>query len=198
MPQNQKKKMRAEMRRILANLDERWASVAHGEVSNHLDRFIKAEVAGPRNKFLVWVPSFHGEVDLSTFIASMLRTGEVYLPRITGPNSMEFLNINEEWALNLEKSEKGVLQPKEGSGAILVPDGGDGVVILVPGLAFDKEGRRLGRGGGYYDRFLAREDMAAAVRIGVCWSVQVVPDIPIDDFDMSMDWVCHERGFLES
>ena len=189
--------MRAEMRRILTNLDERWASVAHGEVSNHIARFMKSEVAGPRDKFLAWVPSFHGEIDLSEFIAAMLRVGEVYLPRITGPGSMVFIKIDEEWALHLEKSEKGVLQPKEGSGEVLSPDGGDGIVVLVPGLAFDKAGRRLGRGGGYYDRFLARPDMAAAVRIGVCWSVQVVPEIPTDDFDMRMDWVCHERGILE-
>lgn len=196
MPHNRKKQMRAEMRRILTNLDPRWEVVAHQEICHHLTSFVTDHSAGRLEKFLVWISSFHGEIDLSVFIAAMLRTKDVYLPRITGPGIMSFVRIDESWAANLEKGDRGVLEPREGYGEVLVPDGGAQIAVLVPGLAFDRSGRRLGRGGGFYDRFLARPDMAEAVRIGVCWSMQVVPEVPTDSYDMVMDWVCHERGIL--
>lgn len=186
--------MRAEMRRILSNLDQRWEGVAHQEICHHLTNFVSDQTAGRLEKFLVWVSSFHGEIDLSIFIAAMLRTKEVYLPRMSGPGTMSFIRIDESWAANLEKGYGGVLEPRDGYGEVLVPDGGAEIAVLVPGLAFDKSGRRLGRGGGFYDRFLARPDMAEAVRIGVCWSMQIVPEVPTENYDMVMDWVCHERG----
>jgi 5-formyltetrahydrofolate cyclo-ligase len=55
-------------------------------------------------------------------------------------------------------------------------------LMLVPGLAFCRDGRRLGRGGGYYDRLLASLPPEAS-RLGVCFSFQVVPDIPTEPHD---------------
>jgi 5,10-methenyltetrahydrofolate synthetase len=54
-------------------------------------------------------------------------------------------------------------------------------VIVVPGLAFDPAGRRLGRGGGAYDRYVARH--VDALRIGACAEDQVVPAVPVDPWD---------------
>ena len=67
----------------------------------------------------------------------------------------------------------------------------DVFVILVPGVAFDDRGRRLGRGAGYYDRYLAsyqarrRRPLVAAV----CFSCQVVEEVPCEAHDMRMDAV---------
>lgn len=61
-------------------------------------------------------------------------------------------------------------------------------VIVVPGLAFTADGRRLGQGGGWYDRFLPgrRSD---CITIGVCFSPQLVDDLPTDDHDVVLDAV---------
>ncbi|MFA7232740.1 MAG: 5-formyltetrahydrofolate cyclo-ligase [Terrimicrobiaceae bacterium] len=59
-------------------------------------------------------------------------------------------------------------------------------LILVPGLAFDPRGGRLGRGKGFYDRFLAG---AGGVRAGVCFDDQVVEDVPREAHDLRMDFV---------
>jgi len=57
-------------------------------------------------------------------------------------------------------------------------------VILVPGLAFDQSGRRLGRGRGYYDRFLAG---TSGLRVAVCFDWQLVDTIPVEPHDLAMD-----------
>ena len=59
-------------------------------------------------------------------------------------------------------------------------------LVLAPGVAFALDGSRLGRGKGYYDRLLAEVN---APKIGVCFDWQVLPDIPRDVHDVSMDHV---------
>ncbi len=68
-------------------------------------------------------------------------------------------------------------------------------LIIVPGLGFDKQGNRLGRGGGYYDRFFA-DNKIPAVRWGVAFSEQICDDIPRDDSDVPVDAVVTEQGVL--
>ena len=63
--------------------------------------------------------------------------------------------------------------------------------VVVPGLAFDRRGRRLGHGKGYYDRLLAR---CPAVRAGLCFDAQVFPAVPAGPHDAVMDWIVTERG----
>lgn len=67
-------------------------------------------------------------------------------------------------------------------------------LFLVPGLAFTAEtGVRLGRGGGYYDRLLARR-RAGSVAIGICFSLQLAPKLPREGHDQCVDAVITERG----
>ncbi len=59
--------------------------------------------------------------------------------------------------------------------------------ILVPGMSFDPKGNRLGRGKGYYDRFLSQ--VPQAYKIGVCFDFQKVDEVPTDDNDIRMNEV---------
>ena len=61
-------------------------------------------------------------------------------------------------------------------------------VVVVPGLAFTADGRRLGQGGGHYDRFLPRL-RADCVTVGACFAEQVVTSIPTLDHDIRVDHV---------
>lgn len=82
---------------------------------------------------------------------------------------------------------------QEGAFHILEPTGTaftdyDSIEIaVVPGMSFDAEGHRLGRGKGYYDRFLPR--IPRAYKIGICFDFQKTPHVPTDAHDVPMDEV---------
>ena len=68
--------------------------------------------------------------------------------------------------------------------------GGKGVLVVAPGLAFDRGCNRLGRGGGYYDRFLResrRDPSLGLMAIGVCFAEQIVERVPCDQADQPVD-----------
>lgn len=67
------------------------------------------------------------------------------------------------------------------------PYTGDFDLMIVPGVAFDRKGNRLGRGKGYYDRFLSQH--LAVKRIGICFDFQLVDEVPAEPFDIRMDEV---------
>lgn len=69
-------------------------------------------------------------------------------------------------------------------------------VVLVPGVAFDAAGRRLGYGGGFYDSFLAAVPRRAR-RVGLCFEVQVVDEVPADPEDETVDVVITEARMID-
>jgi 5-formyltetrahydrofolate cyclo-ligase len=66
-------------------------------------------------------------------------------------------------------------------------------LVITPGLAFTRTGLRLGRGGGYYDRLLAALS-PHTVTLGVCFELQVVPEIPAEEHDIALDGAITELG----
>jgi 5-formyltetrahydrofolate cyclo-ligase len=71
-------------------------------------------------------------------------------------------------------------------------------LLLVPLLAFDREGYRLGYGGGFYDRTLAKLRAAGdALAIGVAFAMQEAAQVPRDDTDQPLDWIVTEREAIK-
>lgn len=88
------------------------------------------------------------------------------------------------------------LQPGEGYAipepvGELFADWGKIDLILVPGVAFDKSGNRLGRGKGYYDKVLKQ---TGAYKLGVCFDFQLVERVPVEPHDVKMDRVVASGG----
>lgn len=111
------------------------------------------------------------------------------LPRVEEDGELTFRDRD----LPRERHELGMDQPIEQGSVIPIHDLD---VILVPGLAFDPSGGRLGRGGGYYDRVLAqrRTDSKA---VGVTVSSRIVARVPVHDHDEDVDWLATEDGVKE-
>lgn len=81
---------------------------------------------------------------------------------------------------------RGIMEPDEERCAPVPMEEID--AVLVPGLAFDQQGRRLGRGGGHYDRLLARLP-GDCVTIGLAYDWQVVDSVPAEAWDQPVDWL---------
>lgn len=80
-----------------------------------------------------------------------------------------------------------------GSKILVPPHDADKIVpsaLLIPGLAFTKQGCRLGRGGGFYDRYLEKYQ---GIKIGICFNEQLLNEIPVDPHDCLMDLVVTDK-----
>ena len=66
--------------------------------------------------------------------------------------------------------------------------------MIVPALSFDRDGYRLGYGGGYYDRFLAAHPQIVAV--GLCYDACLCPQLPHDHYDVPLSYVISERSVI--
>ncbi len=88
--------------------------------------------------------------------------------------------------------QTGVLGIREPADGMPIPVGEIDLVI-VPGLGFDTAGNRLGRGRGFYDRFLSHRD-CAAVTCGVAFELQVLPEVPVEDNDICMNMLVTDRS----
>jgi 5-formyltetrahydrofolate cyclo-ligase len=113
------------------------------------------------------------------------------LPRILPGRKLEFCPASR-WG-ELRAARYGVLTPPADSEPLAL-EAGD--LVLVPGLAFDLAGGRLGQGGGYYDRAFARE--GGPFLCGVAYAFQLIDAVPCDSHDRRMDAIVTERGLHES
>lgn len=130
--------------------------------------------------------SFGTEVSTREFIKAALNAGkEIYVPRINKRTGrMEIYSLRS-LRNALIPGAFGILEPRaihSRKGRIQDMD-----LIVVPGMAFTKKGARLGRGGGHFDRLLAR---ARGIRkIGLAYREQILPKIPMERHDIFMDRV---------
>lgn len=181
---NQPKVTKAEWRRRA--LDNRAAlRVDSARVCWHLERFLRSALLDG------WVVAFDAmpdEVDIRPLIESEEPVGRFALTRT--PSQGRELTVHPADSA-LERHRYGYRHPVAGS--VLVPDD-EVAAVLVPALAFDHRGHRLGFGAGYYDRFLARL-RPDVLRIGVSDGF-IVPELPIERHDIAMTHLATEVGVV--
>jgi 5-formyltetrahydrofolate cyclo-ligase len=133
----------------------------------------------------------NGEIDVRPLLAGLgVRGHPLALPVVTAPRSPLAFRAWVDGA-PLEDGPFGTCHPAEAAVGV-VPD-----LLVVPLLAFDRAGRRLGYGGGYYDRTLmALRTEKSVLAVGVAYSEQEVADVPCDDTDALLDWVVTDREVI--
>lgn len=122
--------------------------------------------------------AFRNEVDLDSLLDAVPSVRWV-IPRVEGKRMVVHAYTPGE----LVRHRFGMLEPEAGL-PVVAPEEID--VVLVPGVAFDRQGGRLGFGGGYYDRFLPT---TPAVRVGITHSVCLAEALPCGPLDQRVDWV---------
>jgi 5-formyltetrahydrofolate cyclo-ligase len=127
-----------------------------------------------------------GEIDLRPLLQALHARGHVVVLPETPPRGQPLL-FRRWWpGMTMLAGRFGTFFP---GGAADTPD-----VLFVPLLAFDRSGRRLGYGGGYYDRTLAA--LPGAVAIGCAFAAQELDAVPAADYDARLDAIATERGVI--
>jgi 5-formyltetrahydrofolate cyclo-ligase len=178
-------------RRILALRDAMSeAERARADARIH-DRACAALDALPRSDTVMAFWSFGSEVATLPLIERLVADGRrVALPRIEERDVRPRAYRPGD---PLTPTSFGAMEPA--AGEPLMPHDVD--VVLTPGVAFDPPGHRVGYGGGFYDRFLptTRSD---AVKMAVCYAIQVVDRVPSAAFDVPVDLIVTEDGLIDA
>ena len=170
------------LRKHIREMKRQFTNEELEELSLPVMSRLLAHPAVTEAKTILMYYSLPDEVCTHDTVNRLVQTGKtVLLPRVTGDTDME-LRIYTAPA-DLAAGHYGIMEP---TGEVYT-DYGRIDVAVVPGMAFDAQGHRLGRGKGYYDRFLPKA--AKAYKIGVCFGFQKQETIPTDDNDVTMDCV---------
>lgn len=177
---------RAWRRQIRAERAE--TTIDHHRHVSTLARFLAEMV--PEGRRIVIYDALSDEVSLDGLIAGHREPGERFALTRT-PDAGHDLTLHPYGAAT-ERHRYGYRQPR--ADGPTVADGDVGAV-LVPGLAFDRFGNRLGRGAGYYDRFLARLDRSV-LRIGMTAGI-IVDRLPTEAHDVAMTHLATADAVIE-
>lgn len=130
--------------------------------------------------------NMQNEVETLSYVDKLVKQGrKIYFPKVyPAVKEMHFFEVQD--VIQLEKGTFDVLEPPEFHKASRLD------LMIVPGVAFDKNGNRLGYGAGYYDRFFEKHQLIC--KIGISFEFQRLKEIPTNSFDVPMDWIITEKN----
>ena len=173
-----KQEVRQKIKNLRIMLDETEKVSAAESVFDRLEGTAAFQMA----EKIIFYQSLPDELDTRRFLQKWKNFKKFFLPRVNGLN-LELLPYDETTlevgAFNIEEPTGNDIHPIE-----------EIEVIIVPGVAFDRKGRRIGRGKGFYDRLL---QSAKATKIGVGYEFQLIDEIPAEPHDIAMDMIITEH-----
>lgn len=185
-----KKCIREELTEKRNNLTPHEVSQRSGIICNHL---LNSEFYKNAGNICVY-EAFRNEVDCEDIVSQAYEDGKrVYVPVVDADNeTMEFYEITSdtEWT----EGHYGIQEPviTKVSNRLSSEEAS---LIIMPGLAFDKNKHRIGYGGGYYDKYLAEHD--GNTKVALCYSFQVIAsELPYDEQDVIPDYIVTEDGII--
>ncbi len=156
-------------------------SAERNQFANEVFTKIESSEIFAQAKVIALFSSLADELPTQSIINRWATQKRILLPRVEENFSMEFYEYS---PAELSLGSFGILEP---SSSIAFPTA-DIDIIIVPGVAFTTSAERLGRGKGYYDRFLSRGEFRAHT-IGVCYNHQICDSLPTEEHDIPLDEV---------
>ena len=196
----QKKALRARLRQARREV----SATRGGELAARAHAHLLASPLWRQARHADLYVSLPDELDTAPLLDAAWQAGKtLYLPRVRQQYGlMDFVAVRGRDELRPGPFQ--LLEPRdelpgfgpEEAGSAFRPD-----VFIVPGLGFDRQGRRLGFGGGYYDRFLSavrRQDggCAPCAFVGLCYHCQLQEALPAEAWDERMTHICTDREWL--
>ena len=185
--QEEKARIRKEIRRRRKLL----SSKALSEIDRSLPEFIAA-IDDPelksrlkKAKRIALYRAYNGEVPVDGLARSFMEKGiTCCFPKITD-DKMIFVDCKSLSDDSFSVSLMGIKEPVQD-----VPvDPRDIDVVVLPALAYNEEGIRLGAGGGYYDRYIGNAGAKRPYLLGICYEFQICSDVPYNDQDIAADFI---------
>ena len=179
----EKAALRQHMREVIRSVSSLRRPEASAQIVAHLGLLL------PTSGVVALYAALPDEPDVDPLLAQLASEGRLALPRVDGDQLRLHLVTAH------DKLDAGSFQIREPSDLDPTVAPEDLALAVIPGRSFDAAGRRLGRGGGHYDRLLAQ--MPASVRrLGVAFSEQIVARVPTDSTDQPVHGVVTPQGLL--
>lgn len=155
-------------------------------------KVINSEAYKNANVIFVFV-SFKSEVDTHKIITYALKDSKtICVPKINvSEKEMEIFKI--ESLGELKEGYYGILEPQENCPSV---NSDEIDLILMPGAAFDKQGGRIGYGGGFYDRFLKRMNKKVD-KIALAYDFQIIDKVPMEEFDIKINGIVTNNQYIK-
>lgn len=184
--QEEKKQLRQIVRRLEAKLDGGYQRNADNAIVRHLLALPEFQTADHIFCFV----STEREINTRPILEAVLAAGKsLSVPRCIGSGNMELRQITDLSAL--VPGTMGIWEPTD-SAPLTDTDTVD--FAIIPCLTCNHAGQRLGRGGGYYDRFLSHYRGGTVM---LCRELLIRDEIPVEPHDYPIPWVLTERGLYE-
>lgn len=189
---NEKKALRKEILTKRKNIDTAEKEEMDKKI---LDRFFESKYYKEAKKIFIYI-SYDSEIDTIKIIDKAFKDGKkIYVPRTEFESrlmdAVEITSFD-----NLIKSSYGILEPSINT-PYINPNELD--LIVVPGVAFDKKGGRMGYGAGFYDRYfkkINKDNIEKITKLALAYDFQVLEEVPMSAQDVPVDYIITEKEFI--
>ena len=172
-----------ELRRLVRAQKRQYTALQLAAMSEEICSKVLTSVSWQEASTLLLYYPLADEVDVRPLIQNAFKAGKRVLLPVCKGDELELRLYEGEASLSV-----GAYGIKEPTGRLYAEADYPGIQLaIIPGMAFDRAGHRLGRGRGYYDRLLPK--LHAAKLQGVCFPFQVQPVIPVDTHDIAVNEV---------
>ena len=172
-----KRRIRGEIRAALAAMPRHLRAAEDNCLRERLGLLLRGWLADNRAGYVLAYLPLPDEPDISALLPEIAAAGRLCLPRVNADGTMRALTVHD-LAREVGPGALGVREPDASCATVAAEEIG---LIIVPGRAFTRTGLRLGRGKGYYDRFLAL--CRRAQTVAVAYSPQILPALPTAGHD---------------
>lgn len=189
---NAKKILRKEILKKRENIDKVKKENMDTEI---LNSFYKSKYYNEAINIFIYI-SYGSEINTRDIINRALKEKKrIYVPRTEfKTRTMDAVEISS--LDNLIESSYGILEPSKNEPCI---DPNELDLIVVPGVAFDRNGGRMGYGAGFYDRYFSKinkNNIGRITKLALAYDFQVTDEVPMGELDVPVDYVLTEKEFI--